>query len=69
MSTHINAYFEDVNQAEARVAEAQAELSRASARLEAKKVEVGYPEPQVEVVDEPAPEKPKPSKKPKKSKK
>lgn len=43
--THINAYFGEVAEAEAKVAQAQGELEAAQQRLEAKKVEVGLEEP------------------------
>lgn len=44
MSTHINAYFADVAEAEKKVLEAHAEWEAAKARLEDKKKEVGYVE-------------------------
>lgn len=40
--THINAYFQDVQEAEKNVIQAQAELEGAKARLEAKKNEEGF---------------------------
>ena len=54
--THINAYFVDVDTAKAKVAEAQSELDAAEARLAAKKLEVGFEEPEVsqEVDEKPA---------------
>lgn len=43
--THINAFFADVEAAKVAVRVAQGELEGAEARLEAKKLEVGYEEP------------------------
>lgn len=59
--THINAFFADVEAAKAAVRDAQGELEGAEARLEAKKLEVGYEEPadvQVEATEEVAVEEP-----------
>ncbi len=56
MDTHINAYFADVEAAEANVAKAKSELDTATARLEAKKKEVGYEEPKSNATEKVAPE-------------
>lgn len=70
--THINAYFADVDEKKAAVAAAKAELDAAKQRLEDKKVEDGFvePEKQPEEVptDEPVDEKPKRVKKSAKTK-
>ena len=56
MSTHINAYFMDVEEKQAAFDRASAELDAAEAALEAKKKEVGWvdPEPAEEELPEPA---------------
>lgn len=45
MGTHINAYFQDVEDKKVVVELAKAELETAERRLEAKKVEDGFEEP------------------------
>jgi len=51
--THINAYFEEVAQAEKRVLQAHAEWETAKNQLEAKKKEVGYEELETEPTQKP----------------
>lgn len=54
--THINAYFADVDTKQTAVAQANAELQAANARLWAKKKEIGWVEPPApqELADPPA---------------
>lgn len=51
--THINAFFADVDEAEKNVLAAHAEWEAAKARLEVKKQEVGYEEPQKDETPKP----------------
>jgi hypothetical protein len=53
--TSINAYFADVDEKQKAVAVAEAELQAAKDRLEAKKEEDGYVEPEVPKEPESAP--------------
>ena len=46
--THINAYFQEVQEKEQAVSQANAELEGAKSRLEAKKREIGFEEPKVQ---------------------
>lgn len=50
--THINAYFADVDEKQKAFEYAAAELQAARDRLETKKKEVGYVEPEVDKTEE-----------------
>ena len=66
--THINAFFGDVDEKQKAFEQAAAELHQARERLEVKKKEVGYEEPEVDKTKEVATEDQKTSSNPFKKK-